>query len=145
MQIAIDCADPERLVRFWADALHYDVEPAPGGYATWRAYWLSTGVPEDELGDDDGADSIVDPAGIGPRIWFQPVPEAKSVKNRIHLDLSASGGRSVPLATRRERVDAEVARLVSAGATIAYAHDTEGVDHYAVTMWDPEQNEFCVN
>ncbi|MEP6696560.1 MAG: VOC family protein [Pseudonocardiales bacterium] len=64
-----------------------------------------------------GADRIEDPNGEGPRIWFQVVPEKKSSKNRIHIDVNASGGRGSPFETRRERVEAEAARLVSLGAT----------------------------
>jgi len=66
------------------------------------------------------------------------------VKNRLHLDLLVGGGRSVPLAERRARVDAEVARLLVAGAGVAYPLDDTGVDHYGVVMRDPEGNEFCV-
>ncbi len=54
-----------------------------------------------------GTDCIVDPDGRGPRIWFQVVPEHKAVKNRLHLDIGAGGGRAVPIETRRQRVDAE--------------------------------------
>jgi hypothetical protein len=145
IQVAIDCADPARMVRFWAEALHYVPEPPPAGYASWLAYWRSVGVPEEELAGEEGPDSVVDPAGLGPRIFFHAVPEQKSIKNRLHLDLGVSGGRSVPREVRRERVDAEVARLVGAGARVLSPHDTPGVDHYAVTMADPEGNEFCVN
>ena len=49
--------------------------------------------------------------GHGPRIWFQVVPDAKAVKNRLHLDIHASGGRTDPIETRRQRVDAEASRL----------------------------------
>ncbi len=145
LQVTIDCDDPARLVRFWSEALGYDVEPPPEGFATWVAYWRSLGVPEEELeGAGDGSDSIVDPAGRWPRIWFQKVPEPKVVKNRVHLDVFVSGGRSVPLADRMERVDAEVARLVAAGASTLRIMDPEGADYYAVVMQDPEGNEFCV-
>jgi len=145
LQIAIDCADPARLVRFWAAALHYDVEPPPAPHATWNDYWRSIGVPEHELDHDgDGSDSIVDPAGVGPRIWFQAVPEPKTTKNRLHLDLKVSGGRSVPIDVRRARVDAEVARLGQLGATPIRLLDEDGIDHYAQVMQDPEGNEFCV-
>lgn len=111
-QVAIDCADAARLVRFWAEALHYQVEPPPAGFETWNAYWRSIGVSEDELDDSvDAADSIIDPAGVGPRIVFLIVPEGKTVKNRLHFDLDAGGGRSsVPLATRKPRVLAEEQR-----------------------------------
>lgn len=61
---------------------------------SWNAFWRSIGVPDDELPTSgDAADSIVDPDGTGPRIWFQRVPEVKTVKNRVHLDLQMSGGR----------------------------------------------------
>jgi hypothetical protein len=92
------------------------VTDPPQGFATWRDYYLSIGVPEHELGDGDCADRLVDPKGAGPDIWFQIVPEPKSIKNRLHLDLRVSGGRAVPLATRRERIDAEVLRLGALGA-----------------------------
>ncbi len=147
-QLTIDCAEPAVLTRFWATALGYDVEAPPGGFDSWNAYWRSVGVPEDELDDDvDAADSLVDPTGRGPRIWFQKVPEVKEVKNRLHLDLTASGGRTVPPAQRREQVLAEEARLVSAGATRVRVLDgeAEGIDHFAVTLADPEGNEFCIN
>ncbi|HWL35635.1 MAG TPA: VOC family protein [Frankiaceae bacterium] len=142
-QLVIDCADPEPLARFWAAALRYELEPPPEGFATWDAYWLDMGLPESELGG--GADSIVDPDGRGPRIWFQVVPDRKSVKNRLHIDIAASGGRADPIATRRQRVDAEAARLVALGATLVGPLDSEGLDHYAVAMRDPEGNEFDVN
>jgi catechol 2,3-dioxygenase-like lactoylglutathione lyase family enzyme len=144
-QLVIDCTDPARLVQFWTKALGYRVEDPPGGFATWNAFYRSIGVPDDELDDDvDAADSIVDPDGGGPRIWFQQVPERKQLKNRLHVDVKVGGGRTLPLATRRERVDAEVERLETFGATVLRVLPMEGMDHYAVTMLDPEGNEFCV-
>jgi hypothetical protein len=144
-QLTFDCADPAVMVRFWAEALGYEAEPAPVGFADWNAYWRSAGVPEGELAPaGDGCGSIVDPRGSGPRIWFQPVPEGKTVKNRIHLDIRASGGREVPLAIRRERIEAEAARLEKAGATRLRVLASDGHDHYAVVMQDPEGNEFCL-
>lgn len=145
-QLTIDCTDPAVLTRFWSTALGYEIQPPPTGFPSWNAYWRSVGVPEDELDDDvDAADSLVDPTGHGPRIWFQQVPEVKSIKNRLHLDLTASGGRSVPLAQRRERVLAEEARLIEAGARRLHVLETEGLDHFGVTLADPEGNEFCIN
>jgi hypothetical protein len=142
-QVTIDCADPGRLARFWVTALNYQMEKPPAGFDTWQTYWVSRGLPAEEVGD--GYDSIVDPEGVGPRIWFQPVPEAKVVKNRVHLDLAVGGGRQVPLATRRQRVDAEADRLVGAGATRLRVLSEEAVDHYAVVLQDPEGNEFCLH
>jgi catechol 2,3-dioxygenase-like lactoylglutathione lyase family enzyme len=157
VQVTVDCADPRRLVRFWASALGYRVEEPPAGFGSWTAYWRSLGVPEEELepvpglesggNGEDGSDSdsIVDPDGVGPRIWFQKVPEGKAGKNRLHLDLGVSGGRGVALPTRRQRVDTEAARLVAEGATVLRVLAEPGVDHYGVVMQDPEGNEFCLH
>jgi hypothetical protein len=142
-QLVIDCADPDPLARFWAAALGYEPEPPPEGFTSWDAYWRDVGVPEDELGM--GVDSIIDPAGRGPRIWFQVVPDRKAVKNRLHLDISVGGGRAFPIETRRQRVDAEAARLAGLGAQLVGALESEGLDHYGVAMKDPEGNEFDIN
>jgi hypothetical protein len=147
-QLVIDCEDPERMARFWAAALGYVLEPPPAGFATWDDWRRDIGLPDSELGT--GADSIVDPGGHGPRIWFRVEPDAKVVKNRLHLDIRASGGgsvvdRSASLAVRRQRVDAEARRLAGLGATITGAMSAEGLDHYAMGMKDPEGNEFDIN
>src|SRR5581483_1623285 len=145
-QLVIDCKDPERLARFWAAALGYVLEPPPEGCATWDDWRREIGLPDSELGM--GADSIIDPSGEGPRIWFRADEAVKVVKNRLHLDIHVSGGRtviegrSVPLATRRQRIDAEARRLAELGATITGALIVDGLDHYAVGMKDPEGNEF---
>jgi glyoxalase superfamily protein len=147
-QLVIDCEDPGRLARFWAAALGYVLEPPPAGFATWDDWRRDIGLPDSELGA--GPDSIVDPRGEGPRIWFHAVPDAKVTKNRLHLDIHASGGtgtadRSVPLTVRTQRVDAEAKRLAGLGATITGALTAEGLDHYAMGMKDPEGNEFDIN
>ena len=81
--------------------------------------------------------------GSGRGVFFQKVPEGKVAKNRLHLDLNVSGGHGVPVAERRPRVDAEVARLKALGATDERgAMDLRG--EYWVRMNDPEGNEFCV-
>ena len=72
-------------------------------------------------------------------------PETKAVKNRLHLDTHASGGRTVPIETRRQQVDAEASRLAGLGATSARVLYQEGLDHYGVAMTDPEGNEFDIN
>jgi Glyoxalase-like domain len=142
-QLVVDCADPELMVRFWAAALGYEVEPPPPGFATWDDWRRDIGLPESYLGT--GADSIIDPAGGGPRIWFHALPDTKTVKNRLHLDIHASGGRDLPLEARRQQVDAEARRLCDLGATQTVVMATEGMDHYAVGMRDPEGNEFDIN
>lgn len=145
--LTIDCADPQRLVAFWCEALGYVPEPAPEGWESWIAYWRSLGIPEEDLeGAEDDSGGIVDPAGRYPRIWFQPVPEGKAGKNRLHLDLKLTGGPLV-VADREERkaaVDAEVERLVGLGASIDHVNAPDAANYYAVTLRDPEGNEFCV-
>jgi hypothetical protein len=143
-QLVIDCANPDRLAHFWAAALGYELAPPPAGFATWNDYYRELGIPEEELAD--GSDRISDPHGHGPSIWFQVVPETKIAKNRLHLDIHASGGRADPIETRKQRVDAEARRLVGLGATTVGALMEDGIlDHYAVGMKDPEGNEFDIN
>jgi hypothetical protein len=103
--------------------------------------WLrELDVPEDEW--DDGA-SIVDPDGARARISFLKVPEAKSAKNRIHLDVQVGGGRHQPHELRWSRIQAMVERLAAAGGTVLAQVGQGGrPDH--VVMADPEGNEFCV-
>src|SRR5262249_26083480 len=92
-QLVIDCQDPELLARFWAGARGYSLDPPPEGSGPGDHGRRDLGLPDRELGS--GADSIIDPAGGGPRIWFHVMPDAKVVKNRLHLDIHVSGGRSV--------------------------------------------------
>lgn len=151
-QVTIDCALPARMVQFWCQALHYVPEPPPAGFDNWYDFLRSIGVPVAELDaertefpDGDLSDSAVDPDGLGPRIWFQKVPEAKLLKNRLHLDLEIGGGHLVPIEERRRRIRAEAQRLVAAGARQLNEIDTEGLDHFAIAMADPEGNEFCLH
>ena len=140
-QLVINCADPDLLARFWAAALGYELEAPPAGFATWDDWRRDMGLLE-TVGV--GADSIVDPDGRGPRIWFQVVPDGKTVPNRLHLDINASGGGTLPIETRRERVDAKARQLADLGATLVDAYDGS-LDFYAVAMKDPEGNEFDIN
>jgi len=94
-QLVIDCADADVMVRFWAAALGYVPEPPPEGFGTWDDFRRDIGLPEEYLGSD--ADSIIDPDGRGPRIWFHVLPDVKTVKNRLHLDIYVSGGRALPM------------------------------------------------
>jgi Glyoxalase-like domain len=142
-QLVIDCTDPDRLARFWSAALRYEFAPPPAGFTSWDDYYRELGLPEEDLAL--GVDRISDPAGQGPDIWFQPVPEPKAVKNRLHLDIRASGGRTEPIEIRRQQVDAEANRLTGLGASIVRVLSEEGLDHYAVAMKDPEDNEFDIN
>ena len=139
IQVVFDCTDPRRMSEFWAVALGYQEDPPPEGYASWPDFLRAQGVPEDEW---NSAGAVSDPDGRGPRIYFQQVPEPKTVKNRLHLDVNAGGGRKVPLDERRGRIDAEAERLVGLGATRVRAFEEDA--GYFVAMLDPEGNEFDV-
>ena len=144
--LTIDSNDPALMARFWGPLLGYVPEPPPDGFDSWLAYYQSV-VPEENLsGDpDDYIDRIVDPAGAGPKIWFQPVPERKTVKTRFHFDVYVAD-RSAPMEEIVATVDAKVAELVALGATVDHPNriDTDTLQRYAVVMHDPEGNEFCV-
>ncbi len=137
-QVTFDSLEPSRLAEFWAAALGYQLQPPPEGFASWEEFLAKQGVPEDQWG---AASALVDPAGTGPRIFFQRVPETKTAKNRVHLDLGTGGGPSVPLARQQERVAVEARRLQGLGATLVTERAELGVA-WAV-MQDPEGNEFC--
>ena len=141
LQLTIDCVDAAPMVDFWSVALDYVPAPPPEGHATWRDYYLSVGVPEEELeGGGDCTDRIIDPEGKGIRIWFQTVPEERAPgKNRLHLDLYPGGGRTVDRDVRRPAIDARIAELVALGAQVL--HTTEDF----TVMADIEGNEFCVS
>ena len=139
IQVVMDCADPDRLATFWAATLHYKKQDPPDGYATWEEFLAAQGVPEERW---NAASAVVDPDGVGPRIYFQQVPEPKIVKNRVHLDVNVGGGKGTPPDQWRTRVDAEVERLAGIGATKLRAMEEHG--EYWVVMQDPEGNEFCL-
>jgi hypothetical protein len=139
LQIVLDCADPASLGAFWADALGYVEQPPPDGFPSWDAFLEKIGVPVDQR---NSAYAVVDPDGSGPRIYFQKVPEGKTVKNRVHLDLNVGGGVGTPLEDRKARIEAESERLVGAGATVVGPREER--DEYWIVMQDPEGNEFCL-
>ncbi|MCW2726185.1 MAG: hypothetical protein JWN35_3106 [Frankiales bacterium] len=136
MQVVFDCADPATLAEFWAAALPgYAVQPPPPGFDSWPDFLRARGVPQEQW---NSASALV---GDGPRIFFQQVPEPKSGKNRLHLDLHAGGGPSVPYDEQVRRVQAEVARLIALGAT--FVEQREGLGIAWAVLTDPEGNEFC--
>lgn len=139
LQITFDAASPGRLAAFWAEALGYVLQPPPDGFDSWQAWLIDAGVPETEW---DSAAALVDPAGVGPRIYIQRVPEPKTAKNRVHLDVSVSRGPGAPPDERRGPIDAEASRLVDLGATRKGEIEEHG--GFWVVMADPEGNEFCL-
>ena len=106
--LLVDCSDPGEVGRFWARALEWRIVEEAGG----------------EI-------EITDPQGRDRPILFQVVPEPKSVKNRLHLDLRPATS-----------MHAEVERLVAAGAAVQERIDEHG--SFWTVMRDPEGNEFCV-
>jgi hypothetical protein len=108
--LLVDCVDPAPTARFWAAAL---------------------GAPEPKP-DDDG-DWVVTPPDSSVGLLFLAVPEGKTLKNRLHLDLRPD---------TPEEQEAEVARLLALGATHAQIGQT-GAESWVV-LADPEGNEFCV-
>ncbi len=120
--LGCDATDPHRLARFWALALGY--------------------VDEAEYNVEHGA-SLLDPDGALPAIGFLRVPEGKTAKNRMHIDIRVAGERPVEQDVREQWVRAKVADLVAAGATALREEAYDGqLGHIA--MEDPEGNEFCV-
>lgn len=138
--LTVDCTSASTMAAFWKEALGYTDAPPPEGFASWRDWLTACEAPEDEW--DDGA-TIVDPDGVRPGIGFLKVPEGKTVKNRLHLDVRVAGGRHLPPEVRTPRIRTTVDRLVAAGATVLAEHTLGGhLDH--VVLADPEGNEFCV-
>ena len=107
-ELSVDSAEPEKLAQFWADVLGTEVEEI-----------------------DDESASLKSPPGGGPQMVFAKVPEAKTVKNRLHIDLSPVGCEQ----------GEEVARVLSLGARKV---DIGQGDVSWVVLADPEGNEFCI-
>jgi predicted enzyme related to lactoylglutathione lyase len=105
--VVFDCAEPLRLAEFWAAATGYAMQESDERWA-----WL------------------LSPGGSGIEIGFQRVPEPKTVKNRVHLDLH----------TADEEAEAE--RIEALGATRLYRSDNP--EDIFIVLADPEGNEFCV-
>ncbi|MFW5471174.1 VOC family protein [Knoellia sp. CPCC 206435] len=138
--LTVDCTNAPALARFWCRALGYVESPPPQGWSDWPSFLREHQVPEDEW--DDGA-TIRPRAGDGPSISFLRVPEPKTVKNRVHLDVRVSGGRHVEQSLREERIRAAEADLVEHGARRQREDRVDGhLDH--LVMEDPEGNEFCI-
>jgi hypothetical protein len=138
IQVTFDAADPQALASFWGEAVGYVEQDPPEGFDSWEAWAEASGRPR-ETWDDYTA--RVDPDGVGPRLYFQRVPEPKTAKNRVHLDLDVSGDRGTPPEESRAMVAAAVERAVAAGATKVREVDEAG-EHWVV-LQDPEGNEFC--
>jgi hypothetical protein len=122
--LTLDAGDVAVLAAFWKAALGYVDAPPPAPYAT-RGEWLASfGIDEEETAGD--GEWLCDPEGVGPSLSILRVPEPKTAKNRLHIDIRVTD------------VAGEAERLVAAGARVLWRNE----DH--CTMADPEGNEFCV-
>ncbi|MFD1045369.1 VOC family protein [Kibdelosporangium lantanae] len=117
VQITFDCADPERVARFWCEVLGY----------VYR----------------EGQNACADPTGVGPRLYFQRVPEGKVVKNRVHLDVRV--GTGLVGEERLAALEAECVRLVALGAVRGQLLVADDVNESCQNMQDVEGNEFCLD
>lgn len=133
-QVSVDAADPHAQADWWADALGWEVEPQDADFirdmvSKGFATEADTIVHDGQLRWREG---VAIRSEGHPRVLFQLVPEAKTVKNRVHLDVQVG----------QDNVEAEVERLTARGAS--FSHRGQQGPHSWVTMTDPEGNEFCV-
>lgn len=138
VQVTFDCEDPRKVAQFWKAALGYVDPPVPPGFESWAAFEDS--LPQDARG---AAWACQDPEEIGPRLFFQRVPERKTVKNRLHLDVRVGVGLR-----GEERVTAlenEAARLVELGAKRLHLLPADDINESCLVMQDVEGNEFCLD
>jgi predicted enzyme related to lactoylglutathione lyase len=116
--VTFDCTDPVRVATFWAAALAWQLDPES---------------------DADGA-LVRDPAGTS-ELGFQPVPEAKVVKNRVHIDVRPTGSMAAEV-HRLEGLGASIVGRVDKEGSFWTVLDTEG--SFWTVLQDPEGNELCV-
>ena len=136
VQVVIDSTGPHELADWWADVLGWQVEPQDEAFIR-RMIESGAASEEDTVRHRGGlvwkvGAALTAPEPGRPRLLFQRVPEAKTVKNRLHLDVRVGA----------EHREAEVARLVAMGATELW-RGSQGPSEWA-TLADPEGNEFCV-
>jgi catechol 2,3-dioxygenase-like lactoylglutathione lyase family enzyme len=142
VQITVDCADPARLAAFWAEALGYRLQPPPDGYESWDAALEAFGVPPDQW---NSRSAILPVDGARPRVFFQRVPEAKTVKNRVHLDIRVAPGLHGDERMRALELEADRLEALGAGRAYRVEPDPAGFEAGFITMLDPEGNEFCLD
>ena len=138
IRVTLDCKEPERVARFWCEVLGYVAPSPPEGFASWDGY--NSALPTEQRGSWFACS---DPSGVGPRLFFQRVPEGKVVKNRVHLDVRV--GTGLVGDERLATLQAESERLVALGAVqeqILYADEE---NESCIVMRDVEDNEFCLD
>jgi hypothetical protein len=149
VQVTFDARDPRALSTFWREVLGY-VHPGPPGVelpagadplAAWDEFLERAGVPAERR---NSASALEDPDGVGPRLFFQQVPEDKVAKNRVHLDVRAAPGLQGD--ERMAALEAECERLVALGATRLERHEpAPPMSNGFIVLADPEGNELCLD
>lgn len=149
VQVTIDAHDPRALSVFWKEALGY-IHPAPPGVElapgedplrAWDEFLEANDVPA-ELRNSSSA--LEDPDGTGLRIFFQQVPEPKTAKNRMHLDVRTA--TALRGAERMAALEARCEELVALGGRRLARHEPEPpLSIGFLVMADPEGNEFCLD
>jgi hypothetical protein len=148
VQITFDARDPRALAAFWSEALGYvipgppgDERPAGDPWAAWDEFLERVRVPE---GERTSKAAVEDPEGSGPRIFFQRVPEGRTAKNRVHLDVRAAPGLRGE--ERMAALEAECGRLLALGAArLRRVEPGPPFEAGHLVMADPEGNEFCLD
>ncbi len=141
IQVTVDCADPNALAGFWNEVLGYRYDSPPAGFSTWEEALDHFKVPQE---DRNNASASVDPDERGPRLFFQRVPEGKTAKNRLHLDVRAAPGLEGD--ARMSALEAECERLVALGGSRVQRFEPEPpMSAGFIVMTDPEGNEFCLD
>ncbi len=138
VQVTFDCADPRAVAHFWKAVLGYVDSPVPSGFDSWDAFDAS--LPVQSQGS---AWACQDPDGVGPRLFFQRVPELKTVKNRVHPDVRV--GVRLTGDERVAALEADAVRLEALGARRLYLQLADEENESCLTMQDIEGNEFCLD
>lgn len=126
------------MAEFWKAVLGYVDPPTPPGFDSWDAFEAT--LPPERQGSRWACQ---DPDGIGPRLFFQRVPEAKAVKNRLHLDVRVGVGLTGD--ERLAALEAEASRLEALGAVRQHLLPAEEANESCLVMRDVEGNEFCLD
>lgn len=141
VQITLDCPDPHALALFWAAALGYRLEPPPPGHATWDDALEAFGVPPERRNDRS---AVVDPAGRGPRLFFQRSEHGAPAGRRVHLDVRAAPG--LLGAERMAALEAERSRFEALGARLVERHEpAPPLEHGHLVLSDPAGHVFCLD
>ena len=120
--------------------LGYRLDSPPPQYQSWDEALDAWNIPEERRND---ASASVDPEGVGPRLWFQKVPEGKVAKNRVHLDVRSAVGLKGD--ERMAVLERRCEELTALGATRLWRVEPDSINFGHITMADPEGNEFCLD